>query len=231
MCYTEERLAKIGRHSGSREEERSYRVSGGTWVFLKTLQQWEGWRGLGRRVWDNWVSSNSMFLCLSLCASFIRGGQWGILKPSQQEMYDCVCCWVLTICIFTDVCANSNEHLSKWAHMCLYIDMHSSGNLCAYVCACVMEEQPAIAHLTLCGGKAELELLEGGETGSSSLHTSLFKGAIKVWQKCQCCRQGTGLWMSVLLRSTLRFSQHRPKGEAGGGGADEDKKRKHGNSD
>lgn len=48
-------------------------------------------------------------------------------------------------------------------------------------------------HLTLSGGEAELELLEGGETGSSSLHTSLFKGTIKVWQKCQCCRQGTGL--------------------------------------
>lgn len=57
----------------------------------------------------------------------------------------------------------------------------------------MMREQPAAVHLTPSGGEAELELLEGGETGSSSLHTSLFKGAIKVWQKCQCCRQGTGL--------------------------------------
>lgn len=57
----------------------------------------------------------------------------------------------------------------------------------------VMGEQAATVHLTLSGGDAELELLEGRETGSSSLHTSLFKGTIKVWQKCQCCRQGTGL--------------------------------------
>lgn len=57
----------------------------------------------------------------------------------------------------------------------------------------VMGEQAATVHFALSGGDAELELLEGGETGSSSLHTSLFKGTIKVWQKCQCCRQGTGL--------------------------------------
>lgn len=62
-----------------------------------------------------------------------------------------------------------------------------------HVCLHVREgEQPATVQLTLSGGDAELELLEGGETGSS-LHTSLFKGTIKVWQKCQCCRQGTGL--------------------------------------
>lgn len=77
----------------------------------------------------------------------------------------------------------------------VYVCMHSSVPVyvCACVPACAMVEQSATVHLTLSSGEAELELLEGGETGSSSLHTSLFKGAIKVWQKCQCCRQGTGL--------------------------------------
>lgn len=77
------------------------------------------------------------------------------------------------------------------AHVCMHSSIHVY--VCACVPACAMAEQSATVHLTLSGGAAEPELLEGGETGSSSLHTSLFKGAIKVWQKCQCCRQGTGL--------------------------------------
>lgn len=82
--------------------------------------------------------------------------------------------------------------MSSGAHI---YSTHSSVHACACVRvpACAMGEQPAPVDLTLSGGEAELELLEGGETGSSSLHTSLFKGTIKVWQKCQCCRQGTGL--------------------------------------
>lgn len=73
--------------------------------------------------------------------------------------------------------------------------MHVLGVFFAGVPACVMGEQPAPVHLTLSGGEAALaiEPLEGRETGSSSRHTSLFKGAIKAWQKCQSCRQGTGL--------------------------------------
>lgn len=80
-------------------------------------------------------------------------------------------------------------------YRCVYVCMHSSVPVyvCASVPACAMVEQSATVHLTLSSGEPELELLEGGETGNSSLHTSLFKGAIKVWQKCQCCRQGTGL--------------------------------------
>lgn len=79
--------------------------------------------------------------------------------------------------------------------VCIYTYnyIHACACVCACVPACATGEQPATVHLTLSGGEAELELLEGGETGSSSLHTSLFKGTIKVWQKCQCCRQGTGL--------------------------------------
>lgn len=63
----------------------------------------------------------------------------------------------------------------------------------AHVCNCMCDGRAAHYSTSRSGGEAELELLEGRETGSSSLHTSLFKGAIKVWQKCQCCRQGTGL--------------------------------------
>lgn len=167
-----------------------------------------GWQGRG-----GWVDRREVgeitgflptpsFVCLFLCASFIKEGQRGSLKASQQEVCDCTV-WYSYTC--KDVYENSNELMSP-GECISYKGTYGPINVCAYVCACVMREQPAVVRLTPSSGKAELGLLEGWETDSSSLHTSLFKGAIKVWQKCQCCRQGTGLWMSVLLRSTLRFS-------------------------
>lgn len=57
----------------------------------------------------------------------------------------------------------------------MYVCMHSSVPVyvCASVPACAMVEQSATVHLTLSSGEPELELLEGGETGNSSLHISV----------------------------------------------------------
>lgn len=103
------------------------------------------------------------------------------MKAFQQEVRDCVH-------------ASFNMHMQR----VMYAEIRHRFKRrvfarSVHVFVQVMGEQAATVHLTLSGGDAELELLEGRETGSSSLHTSLFKGTIKVWQKCQCCRQGTGL--------------------------------------
>lgn len=150
-----------------------------------------GKRGEGRGGKDNRATSNT--LCLSPGASFIRGGAMRLWRHSSRRCV--IVCMRLLTCIRSVMCAEIQQRFKRRVFA-----------RSVHVSVQVMGEQAATVHLTLSGGDAELELLEGRETGSSSLHTSLFKGTIKVWQKCQCCRQGTGLWMSVLLRSTSRAS-------------------------
>ena len=165
-----------------------------------------GKRGEGRGGKDNRATSNtlcalSLSLSLSLSFSlpwrqFYQRACYEALKAFQQELCDCTHVLVTCTCTKSSVQEFGTERergASAWFRSCTIYERATG-------------EQAATVHLTLSGGDAELELLEGGETGSSSLYTSLFKGTIKVWQKCQCCRQGTGLWMSVLLRSTSRAS-------------------------
>lgn len=107
------------------------------------------------------------------------------MKAFQQELHDYA--HVFSTCMRAQSHLCKKKKFKKIAKEC-----ERGGSVHIYVP--VMGEQAATAHLTLkWWRRGVIELLEGGETGSSSLHTSLFKGTIKVWQKCQCCRQGTGL--------------------------------------
>lgn len=85
---------------------------------------------------------------------------------------------------------NEAEYMTSGVHAVLFMYVH------VFFCMCAPRVMRAARFTTSYSDYWRAAARAAGKqraTGSSSLHTSLFKGAIKVWQKCQCCRQGTGL--------------------------------------